>query len=151
MLYQFQVCSKVNQLYVCIYPLVFGLSPHLGHRRVSSRVPWARQQVRISCLFSIWQCVYVSPRLPMLGLSRRLSDKDSPCQCWSCSRLRFNPWVGEIAWKRRWQPTPEFLSGKSHEQRRLVGYQESDMTERLSTYMYNLPIYPSPQLMVTTW
>ena len=40
------------------------------------------------------------------------SDKDSTCQCWSCSRLRFNPWVGKITWRRQWQHTPGFLSGK---------------------------------------
>ena len=28
----------------------------------------------------------------------------------------------ENPWKRKWQPTPEFLPGKSHEQRRLAGY-----------------------------
>ena len=41
-------------------------------------------------------------------------------------------------WKRKWQPTPSFLPGKSHEQRSLAGYsprgrKESDMTEPLST------------------
>ena len=34
----------------------------------------------------------------------------------------FNPWVGKIPWRRKWQPTPVFLSGKSHEQRSLAGY-----------------------------
>ena len=53
-----------------------------------------------------------------------------------CRRPRFDPWVGKIAWKREWQPTPVFLPGKSHGQRSLVGYspqgrKESDMTERL--------------------
>ena len=27
---------------------------------------------------------------------------------------RFNPWVRKIPWKRKWQPTPVFLPGKSH-------------------------------------
>ena len=34
----------------------------------------------------------------------------------------FNPWVGKISWRRKWQPTPVFLSGKSHGRRSLVGY-----------------------------
>ena len=39
-------------------------------------------------------------------------------------------------WRRKWQPTPVLLSGKSHGPRSLVGYspwgrKESDMTERL--------------------
>ena len=30
--------------------------------------------------------------------------------------------VGKIPWRRKWQLTPEFLPGKSHGQRSLVGY-----------------------------
>ena len=32
------------------------------------------------------------------------------------------PGVGKIPWRRKWQPTPVFLPGKSHGQRSLVGY-----------------------------
>ena len=32
------------------------------------------------------------------------------------TELRFNSWVGKIPWNRKWQPTPVFLPGKSHEQ-----------------------------------
>ena len=51
-----------------------------------------------------------------------------------CGRPRFNPWVGKILWRRKWQPTPVLLPGKSHGQRSVVGYspwahKESDMTE----------------------
>ena len=35
-------------------------------------------------------------------------------------RRRFDPWVGKIPWRRKWQPTPVFLSGKSHGQRSLA-------------------------------
>ena len=34
----------------------------------------------------------------------------------------FDPWVGKIPWRRKWQLTPIFLPGDSHEQRILVGY-----------------------------
>ena len=37
-------------------------------------------------------------------------------------RCRFDPWIGKIPWKRKWQPTPVFLPGKSHGQRSLMGY-----------------------------
>ena len=37
-------------------------------------------------------------------------------------RVRLNPWVGKIPWRRAWQPTPVFLPGESHRQRSLVGY-----------------------------
>ena len=42
--------------------------------------------------------------------------------CLQCRRPRFNPWVGRIPWRRKWQPTPVFLPGKSHGQRSLAGY-----------------------------
>ena len=35
---------------------------------------------------------------------------------------RFDPWVRKTPWRRKWQPTPEFLPGESHGQRCLVGY-----------------------------
>ena len=50
------------------------------------------------------------------GLTKWLSDKESICLCRRC---QFNPWVGKILWKRKWQPTPVFLPGKSHKQRSL--------------------------------
>ena len=51
-----------------------------------------------------------------------------------CRRLRFNPWVRKILWRREWLPTPIFLLGESHGQRSLKGYspwghKESDETE----------------------
>ena len=61
------------------------------------------------------------------------------CQCSRCKRHGFNPWVGKIHWRRKWQHTPVFFQGKSHGQRSLVGYgpwghKEWDMTERLSMH-----------------
>ena len=51
-----------------------------------------------------------------------------------CRRLRFNPRVKKILWRREWLPTPIFLHGESHGQRSLEGYspwghKESDETE----------------------
>ena len=34
----------------------------------------------------------------------------------------FDPWVRKIPWRRKQQPTPMFLPGKSHGQRLLEGY-----------------------------
>ena len=31
-------------------------------------------------------------------------------------------WLGKIPWRRKWQPAPVFLPGKSHGQRSLAGY-----------------------------
>ena len=47
-----------------------------------------------------------------------LSGKESACQ----RRSKFDPWVRKIPWKRKWQPIPIFLPGKSHGQRSLVGF-----------------------------
>ena len=49
----------------------------------------------------------------------------------------FDPWVGKIPWKRKWQPFPVFLPGKSNGQRSLAGYSPrghkgSDTTEKLT-------------------
>ena len=56
-------------------------------------------------------------------------------QCRWHSRRGFNPWVRKVPWRRKRQPTPVFLPGKSHGQRILAGYspwgpRESDTTEQ---------------------
>ena len=48
-----------------------------------------------------------------------LNGKESACQC---RRRGFSSWVRKIPWRRKWQPTPVSLPGKSHGQRSLVGY-----------------------------
>ena len=48
-----------------------------------------------------------------------LSSKESACQC---KRHGFDPWVSKITSRRKWQPSPVFLPGKSHGQRSLEGY-----------------------------
>ena len=57
--------------------------------------------------------------------------------CLQFRRLRLNPWIRKIPWRREWQPTPVFLPGEFHGQRSLVGYnpwdrKELDMTEQLT-------------------
>ena len=51
-------------------------------------------------------------------------------------KMRLDPWVRKIPWRRKWQPTPVFLPGKYHAQRSLKdspwGHKESDMTEWLN-------------------
>ena len=59
------------------------------------------------------------------------------CQCGRHKRCRFDPWVGKIPWRRKWQPTPVFLPGKSNGQRSLAGYspwgyKESDTKHRVT-------------------
>ena len=54
-----------------------------------------------------------------LCLPRWLSSQVSACQC---RRHGFDPWVGKIPWRRKWQPTPVFLPGKCYGQGSLEGY-----------------------------
>ena len=58
--------------------------------------------------------------------------------CLQCRKPRFDPWVGKSPWRRKWQPTPVFLPGRSHGRRSLVGYspwghKELDTTEHAHT------------------
>ena len=51
----------------------------------------------------------------------------------------FDPWVGKMPWRRKWQPTSVFLPGKFHRQRNLTGYspwccKELDVMEQLNTH-----------------
>ena len=68
------------------------------------------------------------------------SSKEPACQGRICRRHGLNPWVGKIPCRRKWQPTPVFLPGKSHRQRSLVGnslwdHAGSDMSKRLSMHI----------------
>ena len=47
--------------------------------------------------------------------------KNVPPNTMRLRRCEFDPWVRKIPWGRKWQSTPVFLPGKSHEQRILVG------------------------------
>ena len=53
------------------------------------------------------------------GLPWWISGREPACQC---KRLRFNPWVRMISWRKKLQLTPVFLPGKSHGQRSLADY-----------------------------
>ena len=55
------------------------------------------------------------------GLPKRLSGKESSCQCRRHRRCGFHLWVGKISWRRKWQSTPVSLPGKSHGERSLAG------------------------------
>ena len=48
-----------------------------------------------------------------------LNGKESAFQYRRCE---FDSWLEKIPWRRKQQPTPVFLPGKSHGERRLVGY-----------------------------
>ena len=77
------------------------------------------------------------------------SGKESACQGKIHTRFGFDPWVGKIPWRRKWQRTTAFLPEKFCGQRSLVGYspkchKELDMTEHTRTHKHNLTTEPGP-------
>ena len=56
------------------------------------------------------------------GFPGGTSGKEPSCQCRKRKRHGFDPWVGEMPWRRAWQLILVFLPGESHGQRSLVGY-----------------------------
>ena len=74
----------------------------------------------------------------------------SSCQCRRLRRYRFDLGSGSSPWRRKWQPTPVFLPGKSHGQTSLGwgGYSPWDcrvghdwMTEHRCTHARNHSIW----------
>ena len=49
--------------------------------------------------------------------------------CLQCRRPGFDPQVGKISWRRKWQPTPVLLPVKCHRWRSLLGYSPWDRKE----------------------
>ena len=93
--------------------------------------------------FLLFYKIVQSARTIKWKLLRRFSGKESSCPCRRCRRHRFDPWIGKIPWKRKWQPSPVFLPGKSHRQRILKDYslwvhKELDTTEHVSTLNENI-------------
>ena len=83
----------------------------------------------------IWSFGYYRGLVSGFGLPWWLSDKESAFQH---KRCRFDPWVRKIPWRRKWQPTPVFLPGKSCGERSLAGYsprglKKLDNTEWIAT------------------
>ena len=98
---------------------------------------------------SLWAAVYgvAQSRTRLKRLSSSSSSSSSShrhrrrCDC----SHRFDPWVEKIPWKRKWQPTPVFLPGKSQGQRSLVGYspwgyKELDTMEQLTHTHTHTPL-----------
>ena len=48
-----------------------------------------------------------------------MAQKVKNLQCRSLRTSRFDPWIRKILGRKKWQPTPVFLPGKSHGQRSL--------------------------------
>ena len=74
-------------------------------------------------------------------------------------RPGFDPWVGKIPWRKKWQPTSVLLPGKSHGWRSLAGYSpwgcnELDMTEQLHFHFHFrlvITFLPRSECLLISW
>ena len=77
---------------------------------------------RTEVILPRWMFVSITLFVPCYSVSEFpwwLSSKESSCQC---RRRKIDPWVGKMPCKRKRQPTPVFLPGKSHGWKSLAGY-----------------------------
>ena len=119
-------------MYICIYK-------HPAHKPVIKQVahhclnsfphlimflpPLENPVYSVECWpFLLEQCPSGVPQWQQLRGLDGVVGKESARQCRRCKRCGYSPWVREILWRRKWQPTPIFLPGESHGQRSLVGY-----------------------------
>ena len=64
--------------------------------------------------------------------------KNLPAMQETRQKCGLHPWVRKIPWRRKWQPSPAVLPGKSYGQRSLAGYspwghKEPHMTKQLNS------------------
>jgi len=57
----------------------------------------------------------------MIAIMTSSVGKEPAYPCRRYKRHGFDPWVGKIPWRRKWQRTPVFLLGKFDGQRSLAG------------------------------
>ena len=74
---------------------------------------------RMKSIIIIISTIYCVPTL-CSGFSD--GSAEYTCNAGDIKRHRFDPWVGKIPCKRKWQPTPVFLPKKSQGQRSLACY-----------------------------
>ena len=99
--------------------------------------------------YLIWRVSFLNIDKLNLGLPWWFSGKKSTCQC---RRYGFNPWVRKIPWRRKWQPTPVFLPGKSHGQRNLAGYSPQGSQKSQTLLSYTITTKLSLKcIIVTPW
>ena len=108
-------CQLTTRSHPSLPILQSGLSPKL----LWSSSPQWRTYCQILCSYlSFYHLKCFIDMYLICGLPWWLSGKESASQC---RRHGFNPWVRKILWRRKWQPSPVFLPGKSHGQWSLLG------------------------------
>ena len=143
-----------------VSPSLGQMPTHSDGQKQPGKAPWGNHLKRSDEQSGIWViCPYKYPRTALLSshhpscnpsfpcrhvgkapsslymtrLPWCLSGKESTCQWRSRRRLKFHPRVREIPWRRKRQPTPVFLPGKSHWQGSLAGYRSKRCKESGTT------------------
>ena len=111
LLLSFKICPS------CLEVFVFKWSRTLSNR-VHLNMEWA-------CRKGLG---YISHRASLVPQTVRIHLQ--------CRRLRCNPWVRKIPWRREWQPAPVFLLVQPHGQRDLVGHSPWGLKELNTTDMF---------------
>ena len=119
MLFQFPQYRDVNQLHIHIYPFSFRFPSYLGHHRPPEKVMAPHSSTLA------WKIPWVEEPGGLQSMGSRRVGHD-----WETSLSPFT----FMHWRRKWQPTPAFLPGKSQGWGSLVGCHlwgntESDTTE----------------------
>ena len=118
---------------ICIHissPSWISLPPlhltHLGPHRALNWAPYATQHLPVSYLYYTWYCIHANSTLPIHPTLPFPPSVQMPILRISVSSLRtlIRPDQGLTltASRKKWQPTPVFLPGKSHGWRSLAGY-----------------------------
>ena len=66
------------------------------------------------------------PRIELRSPALQADSLPAELICLLCRRPGFDPWVGKIPWRRKWQTTPAFLPRKSYGEKSLGGYSPWD-------------------------
>ena len=115
---------------------------------ISSSAPWEETQSTAGFPIRALNSFDLEPQAFILFISpysiylpRCLSGKESICQCRIHKRYGFDPWVGQVPWRREWQPTQVFLPGEFLGQKNLAGYcprglRESDISKQLILFIF---------------
>ena len=120
--YSLELC--IQWVYLSFSPLPFTSLLFTAICKASSDSHYSYIQVLVKSGLPTWQ-----------------SGKESACQCRRRKRRVFDPWVGKIPWRKKWQPTPVFLPEEPHGQRQLVGYspcgcKEMDVLEHSTNHTH---------------
>ena len=128
--------------------------PGSTHKSVSSL---ATQQQKLCWYFSLLssQLQELKWLLPLGWLDGQWASqmplvvKNPPAS----ERQRFDPWVGEIPWRRAWQASPVFLSGESHGQGWLAPYGPQTMLKPvgMQACIFGREYYREARLGTSRW